>query len=89
MGERAMRLEARCHPDRVGVDAAGMWGEGHASYPGRTVRLSICLGLVASRDATKGGQESAEAIVAARTAVKGRTRGAFSARSVRCAKETQ
>ena len=37
MGEGAMRPEARCHPDRSGVDAAGMWGEGHASYPGRSV----------------------------------------------------
>jgi hypothetical protein len=41
MGERAMRLEARCHPDHVGVDAAGVWGEGHASYPGRPVRWSL------------------------------------------------
>ena len=41
MGERAKRLEARCHPDRVGVYAAGMWGEGHASYPGRPVRRSL------------------------------------------------
>ena len=39
VGEGAKRPEARCHPDRAGVDAAGMWGEGHASYPGRSVRL--------------------------------------------------
>ena len=39
VGERAIRLEARCHPDRAGVDAAGRWGEGHASYPGRSDRL--------------------------------------------------
>ncbi len=65
VGERANGLEARCHPDRVGVYAAGMWGEGHASYPGRPVRLSISPGPVASGGAAKGGQESAEAIVAA------------------------
>jgi len=39
VGERAIRLEAQCHPDRTGVDAAGVWGEGQASYPGRSVRL--------------------------------------------------
>ena len=27
------------HPDRMDVYAAGIWGEGHASYPGRSVRL--------------------------------------------------
>mgnify|MGYP006987955341 CR=1 FL=1 len=41
MGERAMRLEALCHPDRVSVYAAGMWGEGHAPYLGRPVRRSL------------------------------------------------
>jgi len=41
VGERAKRLEAQCHPDRSGVYAAGMWGEGHASYPGRSVRLPL------------------------------------------------
>lgn len=39
MGERAMRLEARCDPDRSDVYAAGIWSEGRVSYPGRPVGL--------------------------------------------------
>ncbi len=39
MGEGAKRPEARCHPDRAGVDAAGRWGESHAPYPGRSAQL--------------------------------------------------
>ena len=39
MGERAKRLEARSHPDRVGVYAAGIWEESHASYPERSAVL--------------------------------------------------
>ena len=39
VGERAQRLEARCHPDRRGVYAAGRWSDGHASYPGRSARV--------------------------------------------------
>ena len=27
------------HPDRSGVDATGMWSEGHAPYPGRSISL--------------------------------------------------
>jgi len=34
-GEGANKSEARCHPDRTVVDAAGVWGESHAPYPGR------------------------------------------------------
>ncbi len=69
VGERAHRLEARCHPDLLGVYAAGMWGEGHASYPGRSARLPNRLG--SPRDGPMDGQKSAEAIVAAIVAVKG------------------
>jgi len=47
----------------MGVDAAGRWGESHASYPGRSVRL-LCE-LVTLRGVVMGEQKSAEAIVAA------------------------
>jgi len=33
VGERARRLEARCHTERVGVDAADRWSEGHQVLP--------------------------------------------------------
>ena len=39
MGERANRLEARCHSERGGVYAAGVWEESHASYPERSAVL--------------------------------------------------
>ena len=39
MGEGANRPEARCHPDRAGVYAAGRWSESHVPYPGRSVVL--------------------------------------------------
>jgi hypothetical protein len=44
MGERANRLEAQCHPDRWGVDVAGMWEESHASYPERSAVLPLGYG---------------------------------------------
>jgi hypothetical protein len=28
--------------DDVAVDAAGIWDEGHANYPGRSVNLPLC-----------------------------------------------
>ena len=59
VGEGAKRPEARCCPDRTAVDAAGLWGESHAPYPGRSVRLPFRLG--ASQGAARGGQKSAEA----------------------------
>ena len=39
MGKKANRFEARCHPDRTGVYAAGMWEESHAFYPERSAVL--------------------------------------------------
>jgi hypothetical protein len=36
-GEGAKRPEARYHPEGAAVDAPGVWHEGHASYPGRSV----------------------------------------------------
>ena len=65
MGERAKRLEARCHSDRAGVDAAGGWSEGHASYPGRSAHPPTRL--VASQGVAMGEPKSAEAIVNRRT----------------------
>jgi hypothetical protein len=56
-----MRPEARSHPDRAGVDAAGRWGESHASYPGRSAGLP--QGLVTPRGVATGEQKSAEAVL--------------------------
>jgi hypothetical protein len=44
----------------VEVNAAGIWDEGRASYPGRPVN---CLVLLESRGVTMGWQKSAEAVV--------------------------
>lgn len=38
-GEGANKPEALCHPEDADVDATGIWHEGHASYPGRSVVL--------------------------------------------------
>jgi hypothetical protein len=50
LGERAMKLEARYHPEDVEVDAAGIWDEGHAHYPGRSVNLPCATGIERCRD---------------------------------------
>jgi len=39
VGEEAKRSKAHSHPDQTVVNAAGMWGESHAPYPGRSGRL--------------------------------------------------
>lgn len=39
MGERANRLEARCHSDGAVVYAADVWEESHASYPERSAMM--------------------------------------------------
>ena len=87
VGEGAMRPEAQCHPDRAGVDAAGIWGESHAPYPGRAVGVPC-----ASRAARCG--EASPAVSSGhssplRTGVKGQTQEAEPARDVRCTTETQ
>jgi hypothetical protein len=41
MGARANRLKALSHPDRVGVDAAGMWEDSYASYPEKSGALPL------------------------------------------------
>ena len=50
LGERAKRLKAQYHPEGVEVDAAGIWDEGHASYPGRSVNLPCATGTERCRD---------------------------------------
>ena len=55
MGEGANKPEAQRHPDRVSVDAAGGWSEGHASYLGRSVVV-----LEAARDVERRTDAAAE-----------------------------
>ena len=62
-GEGALVPEAQMSSGLACVYAAGEWGEGHASYPGRSVFLP--KRLAAPRGAAKGRQKSAEAEVAA------------------------
>ena len=50
LGERANRLKAPYHPEDVEVDAAGVWDEGHAPYPGRSVNLPRATGIERCRD---------------------------------------
>ena len=50
LGERAKRLKAQYHPEDVEVDAAGIWDEGHANYPGRSLHLPRATGIVRCRD---------------------------------------
>ncbi len=50
------------HSECCGVYAAGVWSEGHAPYPGRSVTLPLWLGI--SRGVSTGLQKSAAAIVA-------------------------
>lgn len=55
--------EARYHPEGAGVDATGIWHEGHASYPGRSADLPLVTGVLpASQDGGMGRQKSAEAV---------------------------
>ena len=53
-------------PEDIDVDAAGIWNEGRASYPGRSVVLlsKVSDVLPALRGVGMGRQKSAEAIVA-------------------------
>lgn len=55
MGKGANKPEAQSHPDRTGVDAAGRWSEGHASYLGRSVVV-----LETARDAERRTDAAAE-----------------------------
>jgi hypothetical protein len=62
VGEGAKKSEARCHPDRTVVDAAGLRGESYAPYPGRAAVYRR-----GNRAVERGNrrQQSAEAVVAA------------------------
>ncbi len=52
VGERANRLEAQCHSDRCGVDAAGVWEESHAPYPERSVVLPMATSVARRTEGT-------------------------------------
>ena len=56
-------LKPDSHSDRPAVDAAGMWDESHAPYPGRSGSLPLRLGP--PRGGPMGSQKSAEAVVVA------------------------
>ena len=45
-GEGAVKPEAQYHPEDAAVDAPGIWHEGHASYPGRSVVLPPATGVL-------------------------------------------
>jgi hypothetical protein len=72
MGEEAKGSKAHYHPDRAAVYATGMWGEGHAPYPGRSARLPLATGVERRGD---GRAEVSRGRVPFRTTAKGRTRG--------------
>jgi hypothetical protein len=55
-------LKPDSHPEGVEVDATGGWGESECVIPGEI--CSSAIGLMSSRDDMKGGQKSAEGIVA-------------------------
>jgi len=46
LGEGAQKPEARYHPEDAAVDAAGIWHEGRASYPGRSAVLPLETGVL-------------------------------------------
>ena len=58
-------IKPNIHPEGVEVDAAGVWEEGHANYPGRSVvphrAKSRCRGI--EKQFPHVRQKSAEAIV--------------------------
>jgi hypothetical protein len=66
VGEEASVSKARCHSEQGCVDAAGIWDEGHASYPGRSAYLSF-KGLILSEDRVMVRQKSAEGKVGRRS----------------------
>ena len=59
---RPKDLKPDSHPGGVEVDATGRWGEGECAIPGEI--CSPAGGLVSSRDEMRGGQKSAEGILA-------------------------
>lgn len=83
-GEGAQKPEARYHPEDAAVDATGIWHEGHATDPGRSVVLPPATGVLpASQGVGMGRQKSAEAVVVGSTKpAKGRTSSTGGGRSV-------
>ncbi len=63
MGEKASVFKARKPLRRSIVDVAGIWGEGHASYPGRSVYLPV-IWLGKPEGGLMDRQKSADPIVA-------------------------
>jgi len=59
---RQQELKPDSHPEGVEVDAIGRWGEGECVIPGEI--CSSAIGVMSSRGDVKGGQKSAEGIVA-------------------------
>jgi hypothetical protein len=59
---RQKDLKPDSHPEGVEVYATGRWGESECVIPGEI--CSSAYGLILSRDGVKGGQKSAEGIVA-------------------------
>ena len=65
--EGARKPEVRFTPEGAAVDATGIWHEGHASYPGKSVVLPNPFRervLPASKVAGMGRRMTAEAVVA-------------------------
>jgi hypothetical protein len=75
LDERAYRLKVRYLSGKHGSRCGGHKREGMCALPGEICPpVSIAWELPTSRDAVKGGQKSAEAIVGISTMPKGRTR---------------
>jgi RNA-directed DNA polymerase len=62
LDEGAKRPEVQSHPEGIDVDATGRWEEGGCAIPGEICPSAVSANLVARR--VKGGQKSAEGIVA-------------------------
>ena len=76
------------HPGRSAVDAAGMWDEGHAPYPGRSGSLPE-RARVAVRRADGESEVSRGHSSRGCTAAKGRTKMAEPVLVIRWSRETQ
>ena len=68
-GEGAKKPEAQYHSEGAAVDATGIWHEGHASYPGKSVLLPPGFEgvLPALQGVGMGLRMAAEAVVAGLT----------------------
>jgi len=71
VGEKASVFKAQIPLGQQAVDMTGIWDEGHAHYPGRSVYLTH-KGLGKLRGGPKNKQKSAEPILAS-VEVKGGT----------------